>query len=150
MKDKSISYDQMLTMVKNMVVQRESGTLCVRTPDGRLAIIVVKSGEIVFLSFGAKRGMTAIPLICGITQGTFRLNDTAATLDSNDLPKTREILQLLQTYHDVATETVQEVTQRLSEADEQAIDLSTVQKSLCFRRNGDRFGCCAHIGSLRV
>lgn len=128
-------HDQFLTMLKHLVDRDYSGTVFVRTENNRLAIIGIREGDIVYLSYGTKRGVDAIPLMREIDGGTFRITKSTNAFSPCVLPDTGDVLSLLQASEQVVHQTVHELKHGTAEPNHGAADMATdmeeIGKGLC-------------------
>ncbi|MES9970089.1 MAG: hypothetical protein ABW092_08650 [Candidatus Thiodiazotropha sp.] len=92
---KNVPYSHILDFLTDLVDKETSGTLFIHSESNRAITIALDKGRIHALYFGARRGRKAIPLISGITGGSYRLELSDLVEAFHDLPPTHEILNLL-------------------------------------------------------
>lgn len=124
-------YAQLLSVLHRMVERKKTGTLFIRSNQNRLAVIAIESGAINFISYGAKRGLAAVPLIRDIEAGTFQITKSADTFDPCDLPETGEMLQLLGEEADTIHELVQDIALTTASENSESFNTRATLKSLC-------------------
>ncbi len=90
-----LSSIQLQEILAQLVAGGRSGTLVINSTCNHVITIALDKGQILALFYGPKRGRNAIPLIGGITGGTFRFQETLFSLNAQDLPPTSEVLMAL-------------------------------------------------------
>jgi hypothetical protein len=90
-----VCYADVVRTIRDLVSRRGTATLYVRTDRNRIVIIGVKSGRIVTLSSGPKRGEKAIPILREMSAGAMRVDDSALAYRSEEMPPTPAILAML-------------------------------------------------------
>lgn len=124
-------YAQLLSVLHRMVDLKKTGTLFIRSNQNRLAVVAIEDGVINFISYGAKRGLAAIPLIRDIEAGTFQITKTADTFDPCDLPETDEVLQLLGEETEIINEVMQDIALTTTISGGEFFNSRATLKSLC-------------------
>lgn len=89
--DYAVFYDQLT----ELVATQDTGTLYFRNDANHVAVVGVRTGTIVSLICGPKRGRSAVELIRQSRNGTLRLDLGAVVFHEHELPSTPEILDLL-------------------------------------------------------
>ncbi len=90
-----LSSIQLQEILAQLLAGGRSGTLVINSTCNHVITIALDKGQILALFYGPKRGRSAIPLIGGITGGTFRFQETLFSLNAQDLPPTSEVLMAL-------------------------------------------------------
>lgn len=90
-----VTYKSFLRLIEDMVENRESGVLYLRTDRNRSVFVGIRNGKIETLVSGLRRGAKAIKTILDMSSGSYRRDNATLALDSGDLPPTTEILQIL-------------------------------------------------------
>jgi hypothetical protein len=88
-------FSQILDALTELVDRKHSGTMFIRSESNHAITIAMDSGRIHAMYFGAKRGRKAIPLLSGISGGSYRFEVSNFVETYHDLPPTPEILNLL-------------------------------------------------------
>jgi hypothetical protein len=101
MKNKYVSYPQILDFLTDLVDSETSGTLFIHSACNRAITFALENGNIHAVYFGARRGRKAIPLISNITGGSYRFEVSDLVEAFHDLPTTHEILHLLRNPHTI-------------------------------------------------
>ncbi len=91
----SITYDNFVDLVEDMVENKEDGSLYLRTNKNHSVFVGVRNGEIEALVSGPRRGLKAIKTILQMSTASCRRDTTALSFHSGDLPPTGEILHML-------------------------------------------------------
>ena len=95
----SVDYAVFYEQLAELVAGRESGTLYLKNDLNHVGIVGVRTGRIVSLVYGPKRGRPAIELIRQTRTGTVRLDRGVLAFREHELPSTEEILDLLSPLH---------------------------------------------------
>lgn len=90
-----LTFSQLLELLTELVDERRSGTLFIRSEANHVITIGLEEGQIIALLYGAKRGQNAIPLICQINTGRYRFESDVLSGIHQELPTTPEILNQL-------------------------------------------------------
>ena len=90
-----VTFESFLRLIEDMVENKESGVLYLRTDSNRSVFVGIRNGEIETLVSGLRRGMKAIKTILEMSSGSYRRDRNSLALQSGDLPPTAEILQIL-------------------------------------------------------
>jgi len=90
-----ITYESFVELIEHMANHKESGSLYVRTDTNRSVLIGLRKGQIEALMAGPKRGIEALKTIMQMSHCTYRLDNSALSFYSKDLPSTNDILMLL-------------------------------------------------------
>ena len=90
-----LTFSQLLDLLTELVDARQSGTLFIRTDTNHVITIGLEKGQIIALFYGAKRGQSAIPMICQINTGSYRFESDVLSGVLQELPSTPEILNRL-------------------------------------------------------
>jgi hypothetical protein len=93
--EKNLSFSQILDALSDLVEDRKSGTLYIRSSCNHAITIGLESGQIFALFYGPKRGRSAIELFSRISSGSYRLEATPLAGIAHDLPPTKAILDQL-------------------------------------------------------
>lgn len=91
----SLRYDELVAALQQLVEDKRSTTMYIKTNDNRLAMWVLRNGEIDAMMYGAARGSKALKNFLSVTGGTYRLANDGLKLPSGDLPNTVGVLNLL-------------------------------------------------------
>ena len=88
-----LDYDQLISELERLCVERRTGTLFITTWDNRSARFVISNGEILSCSYSIKRGRDAIPLLRGMKAGSYKFaEEMFSSMDEAPLPPTAELL----------------------------------------------------------
>lgn len=88
-------FSQIVTELARLSSARATGTLFVATDANRSAQVMLKKGEIIYLSYANKRGDDALDLIPSITAGRYRFQEGEVSANRMRLPATATILKRL-------------------------------------------------------
>ena len=91
----SLTYPQLLEVLRQHVSGRSSGTLYIRTDCNHAVSFALDSGRIYAVYYGPRRGRNALNSISGITGGTCHFESLQLSTAPQDLPSTPEILGLI-------------------------------------------------------
>jgi len=85
----------LVRLLSEMVAERQSGTIMLKSQDGHAIMLLVQNGEIISLSHGNHRGTDALPGIIDFEQGICNRSRVAVGHPQSDLPPTAQILEFL-------------------------------------------------------
>ncbi len=91
----SLTYLQLLDVLTELIDKQSSGTLYIRSECNHLITFALDAGRIYAVYHGPRRGRSAIPLVSGISGGTYHFESTQLSGTPQDLPATAEILELI-------------------------------------------------------
>jgi hypothetical protein len=96
-----LTFSQLLDLLTDLVDERRSGTLFIRSDSNHVVTVGLEKGRIIALFYGARRGTNAIPLICQIGAGSFRFESDVLSGVHQELPATSGILNRLRARDDI-------------------------------------------------
>lgn len=70
-----LMYHEIMSQVNQLCLNRETGTVFIRSNDNRAVGFILKQGEIISCYFGHERGVEALRSIKNIIFGTFAFSD---------------------------------------------------------------------------
>lgn len=98
-----ISRAEVIRMIRNLVADKGTATLYIRTNQNRVVMVAVSGGNIITLSSGPRHGAKAVPMLQEMVSGTVRTDDTAVAYHSDQLPPTDALLTMLEASPEPAT-----------------------------------------------
>lgn len=93
----SLTYQQLLEALTDLVGNKASGTMFIRSECNHAITFSLDAGRIYALHHGPRRGRSAIPLISQIAGGSYRFDAAGPGRPPQELPSTGEILEQLKT-----------------------------------------------------
>lgn len=93
----TLTYIQLLDELEELVRQKESGTLYIQSDSRHLITVSLDNGRIFAMYHGPKRGEKALDMIRQLNGGSYRFDPMGLGGNTQDIPETREILELLRT-----------------------------------------------------
>lgn len=134
-----IGFTELVSLIRDLVQQRKTATVFVKTVDNHSIVIGLSEGDITSLACGLHRGLSAIPMVRKMGAGTYRLEADAPTTPSPGLPATADLLAALEGGKTLETEVASGV-----EWGAGAIDPARVRDALC-RLMHEFIGPIAHM-----
>lgn len=95
----NVPYSQILDVLTDLIDNKASGSLFVRTEDNHAITIAVDTGRISAIYYGARHGLKAISQISNISGGSYRFDPLQMDGTSHEPLATPEILNLLRNPH---------------------------------------------------
>lgn len=130
-KETYISLTELVDELRQICSEQKSGVMYITSSANRSAQIMIDKGKIVFIYYFNKRGRDALALMPQIERGKYRFQEGTAPALKADLPETDEILHLLSTSGDVASDDTEPIQLERSEAEvsiEEDINSSLTEK----------------------
>jgi len=91
----TLSYDQLVAKIQELVDEKRTVTLYIKTDGNRLGMFVLRNGSIDAMMYGAVRGTKALNQFLKVTGGSYRIADDGLNLPTADLPDTTTIMERL-------------------------------------------------------
>jgi hypothetical protein len=91
----TLSYDQLIATLQELVDEKRTVTLYIKTNSNRLGMFVLRNGSIDAMMYGAVRGTKALNQFIKVTGGSYRIADDGLNLPTADLPDTATIMERL-------------------------------------------------------
>ena len=88
----TLSYDQLIAKLQELVDEKRTVTLYIKTNSNRLGMFVLRNGGIDAMMYGAVRGTKALNQFLKVTGGSYRIADDGLNLPTADLPDTATIM----------------------------------------------------------
>lgn len=92
-------HDRLIDELHGFCVAGRSGTMFIITGENHAAQFVLRSGEIVYLTYRLLRGLDALPSMRSFTAGRYRFQDEPVDRTDPGLPPTPDLLALLTPEH---------------------------------------------------
>jgi hypothetical protein len=90
-----ISRADVIRKIRNLVAEKGTGTLYIRTNQNRVVMVAVQDGNIITLSSGPRHGENAIPMLREMSSAVVRVDNTAVAYHSDQMPPTAALLAML-------------------------------------------------------
>jgi len=90
-----ISRADVIRLIRNLVAEKGTGTLYIRTNQNRVVMVAVQGGNIITLSSGPRHGESAIPMLREMSSAVVRVDSTAVAYHSDQMPPTAVLLTML-------------------------------------------------------
>jgi hypothetical protein len=91
----TLNYDQLVAKLQELVDEKRTVTLYIKTNSNRLGMFVLRNGSIDAMMYGAVRGAKALNQFLKVTGGSYRIADDGLNLPTADLPDTTTIMERL-------------------------------------------------------
>jgi len=92
----SVDYPSIIEVLRDLVAQRQSGTLFITSVETHSAHFVLNGGVVCAVGYRFKRGMAAVEAIRAMTGGSYRFEaNIVCAKSTSDLPDTQSLLALL-------------------------------------------------------
>jgi len=91
-----ISRGDVISLIRNLVAEKRTGTLYIRTNLNRVVMVALKGGNIITLSSGPRHGEKAIPMLQEMSSAVVRIDDTAVAYHSEHMPQTQVLLAMIE------------------------------------------------------
>lgn len=90
-----LDYNQLVAKLQELVNEKCTGTLYIKTDNNRLGMFVLHNGTIDAMMYGAVRGAKALNQFMKVTGGSYRVANDGLKLPAADLPDTTTVMERL-------------------------------------------------------